>query len=278
MRKFLIISTLSLLFLNSFAQKVDTLYYDSNWKGVPVKTFATYMTITYMSKDSKFGNLEKSFYITGELQGEFNPVYIDKYDGKNSRFKGNFTTYYKSGKKEFEGFYNDSSKIHGVHTGYYESGSKKIETHYKNGIPEGEMKSFYENGKVKNITIFSNGIPNGEHLEYYESGNIEAKGSYINGKIEGTLFQFFDEANSNSIEIEIQNNVPKHEYITYVDKSGNRTKYDKEFKNLIQDTPTSADRKSTIKNGNQFLYYQMNGLFIAVNITISNKFGKYYIG
>jgi len=90
------------------------------------------------------------------------------------------------------------------------------------------------------------------------------------------LFQYLEDG-SGYIEKEMLNDEPKNNYVTYVDAYGNRTKYDKEMENIIQDRPTIGDMKITISNGAQFLYYQMNGIFLAVNLTSENEVGKYYV-
>lgn len=234
------------------SQKIDTIYYDSNYKGVPVKAFASYMTIVYMSNDTQYSNIEKTFYITGELQGEFTPVSIDKSDLNKSKFKGNYITYYRSGGKSSEGFYNDYSKQHGL------------------------RKNYYENGKIKDIANFNNGFPDGESQQFYENGNISAKANYINGEINGTLKQYFEDGGNAYIETEMFAGKPKYDFITYVDANDNRTKYDKDFLNIIQENPSPSDRKSTISNGRNYFYYQMNGIFIAVDINAVNEIDKFW--
>ena len=72
------------------------------------------------------------------------------------------------------------------------------------------------------------------------------------------------------------NGNPKYDYVTYVDKEGNRTKYDKNLENIITEEPTTNDRKSTISNGRNFYYYQMNGIFIAVDVNAVDEMGKYW--
>jgi len=99
---------------------------------------------------------------------------------------------------------------------------------------------------------------------------------FVNEKPSGTILQFIEDG-SGYLEIEMQNGEPLNNYVTYVDANGNRTKYDNKMENIIQDTPTSIDLKTTIANGEQFLYYQMNGIFLAVKITAENEVGKYYV-
>lgn len=276
MKKLLIVSILMIVLKSIVAQKIDTIYYDSNWKGVPVKAFASYMTIVYTSNDSHYQNIGKTFYITGELQCDVIPVYIDKYDANNNLFKGSFTSFYKSGKKQEVGFYNDSSNRQGVFNYYYENGNVANTGNFDNGLNEGEFQKFGENGKISESTNFSNGKIQ-SITQYYENGNISLKGSFVNEKINGTLFKYFEDGSGGYVEMEMQNGDLKNNYVTYVDANGNRTKYDNKMENIIQETPSSLDLKSTLSNGTQFLYYQMNGIFLAVNLTAENEVGKYYV-
>jgi len=274
MKKSLTLTFLFFCLSNVYSQKVDTLYYDSNFKGVPIKSFATFMSIVYMSDNPNYPNMEKTFYITGELQGEFTPVFIDKFDLNKSKFIGKYTTYYKSGKKRSEGSYNDTSLSHGQYIEYYENGNSKGIGNYNNGLLEGEMKTFYESGKPNEIDEFiDNKIQNS--TVYYENGNIKGKATFVNEKINGTMYQYYEDG-SGHLETEMQDGNPKFEYVTYVDKNGNRTKYDKNLENIIADDPTANDRKSTISNGKNFYYYQMNGIFIAVDINAVNEIDKFW--
>lgn len=110
---FYFLLTISMIEISSISGqtlKMDTLYYNSNWKGVHIKDLASYMRVVYYApKGSNYNDVAKDFYITGELQGEGVPVYIDKYDDSKSKWKGQTIAYYKSGKKASESNYTDSS-------------------------------------------------------------------------------------------------------------------------------------------------------------------------
>lgn len=298
MKKLLTITFLFFALTSTFAQKVDTIYYDSNWKGVPIKSFASYMTVVYMSDNPQYPNLYKSFYITGEVQSVFTPVSVDKFDAEKSKFVGNYTTYYKSGNKRSDGVYNNASQEHGRHIEYYENGNIKAVGNYINGQPDGEMIFNFENGKVQGKIQYVNGLLNGEKqfyfengklsavetykdnlpkstITYYENGNLKAKASFLNEKINGTMYQYFEDG-SGCVETEMLDGNPKYDYVIYVDKEGNRTKYDKNLENIITEEPTTNDRKSTISNGRDFYYYQMNGIFIAVDVNAVDEMGKFW--
>lgn len=274
MKKLLILTLFALAFSYTFAQKVDTIYYDTNWKGVPIRAFASYMTVVYMSDNPQYPNLYKSFYITGEIQSIFTPVSVDKFDAEKSKFVGNYITYYKTGNKRSEGAYNNASQPHGKLIEYYENGNIKATGNYYNGYLEGDVILNYESGKASEITFYKTNIPEST-ITYYENGNLKAKANFVNNKIQGTMFQYFENGNG-YVETEMINGNPKFDYVTYVDKEGNRTKYDKNLENIISEQPTLNDLKSTISNGRNFYYYQMNGIFIAVDINAVDEMGKYW--
>jgi antitoxin component YwqK of YwqJK toxin-antitoxin module len=197
MKKLFFISILTVSIQVAVAQKMDTIYYDANWKGVPVKTLASFMRIAHLSADSQLGTV-KDFYITGELQTEgLIPVYIDKNDDKKSKFKGHVVSYYKSGKKQSEGFRNDSCQLEGVLTEYYENGFKKVEEIFKNGQQDGEQTNYYDNGLRR------------------------SKGVVKNNKWVGTFYQF--NVDGSYAILEYSDGKPKDNYIL-VGVNGKRTK------------------------------------------------------
>jgi len=105
--------------------------------------------------------------------------------------------------------------------------------------------------------------------------NIKTKANFTNGNVNGTMYQYFEDG-SGCIETEMLDGNPRYEYVTYVDVNGNRTKYDKNLENIIPIDPTVNDLQSTISNGKKFLYYQMNGIFIAVDINPVYELEKFW--
>ena len=234
------------------AQKIDTIYYDSNWKGVPVKELASYIRVIYYAPiGSGYNNIGKDYFITGELQSEGSFTYIDKFDDSKSKWKGKYTRYFKSGKKEAEGFNNDSS------------------------LSEGEQIQYYENGTMKVLYVYSKGELQ-TRSDFYESGKIQAKCSFLNGKMNGNFLKYWDDG-SGYMEVEMVDDAPKNDYVTYVDKEGNRTRYNKDTNKLIQDEPQSKDLKSTKINEQFVQFYQMNGILLMANMSIESVYGKYFV-
>lgn len=49
--------------LPSFSQKIDTLYYDNNWKGVESKQFANFVRYASYAENSNYKNRYRDYYI-----------------------------------------------------------------------------------------------------------------------------------------------------------------------------------------------------------------------
>ncbi len=203
------------------AQKIDTTFYDANWKGVPTKAMASFMRIA-ITNDSQSSTI-KDYYITGELQSEgLIPVYIDKNDDKKSKFKGHSTSYYKSGQKQSEYYKNDSCQFDGEAVSYHENGNPSYKIVYKDGVSQ-EETDYNERGLkitlLKGIII--NGKFEGERTEFHENGLRKNKGTIKDGKWEGTFYQF--NVDGSYAELEYKDGQPKKDYIL-VGLNGKRTK------------------------------------------------------
>lgn len=170
MRRFFFIMVLIPLFVSyGYSQKIklDTLYYDKDWKGVSNASFATYYRV-YDSKDKS--DLRKHFrdyYITGELQAEGGYIRIDKVDDSKSIFDGDYVTYYKSGKVEQKG-HRDKGIGEGEYTAYYENGLVKMHTFLKKGKANGILTEFNEQGDMCTQIEMLDGEP---QYDYYVLSN-----------------------------------------------------------------------------------------------------------
>lgn len=99
---------------------------------------------------------------------------------------------------------------------YFPNGGTKTILDYKNGLPNGEIKSwyskdvkqaegfvekgqrtgtwklYYESGKIKKQSTYQNNVENGEEIFWSELGKIQKKGSYTDGKLNGKYEWFYD--------------------------------------------------------------------------------------
>ncbi len=84
----------------------------------------------------------------------------------------------------------------GLPNGEIKSWSKKdvkqAEGFFENGTRTGIWKLYYENGKLKKQSTFKSNIENGEEIFWFENGNVQKKGSYINGKLNGKYEWYFE--------------------------------------------------------------------------------------
>ena len=233
--------------LPSFPQRVDTLYYDNNWKGVESKQFASFVRYASYAEDSNYKNRFRDYYITGELQAEGEFISIDKYDDKKSIF-GFRKSYYKNGNVE-----SDCAVING----------------------NGKIISYYENGNKKDEYELADGVPNGLSINYYENGLIHTKGSFVNGKLDGILYQFTESGDACS-QIEYKNGEYAKPYYTYSTQNGLVTKYKIADNSLYLEMPSLNEKQTYHQKGETWDYYMKNGLCVMVNASIKKDYGKYF--
>ena len=136
-----------LLSFSAFGQfvKIDTLYYDKDWKGVPIKELADYYRVAFYPTDSQQPKRFRDYYITGELAGDGTFISIDKNDASESVYDGEINAYYKNGK---------------LLRCY----------HYTKGIEDGTLTDYYENGLVSSEITMNEGVPDGLFTQFLEDG------------------------------------------------------------------------------------------------------------
>jgi antitoxin component YwqK of YwqJK toxin-antitoxin module len=188
MKKFFLITVLTQVFANySYSQglKLDTIYYDKDWKGVSCAAFATFYRVYDANDKSELKKHFRDYYITGELQSEGAYISIDKFDDSKSVFDGEWTNYYKNGKVEQKGY-------------------------RKRGIEEGEYTAYYENGLVKLHAVMRNGKPNGIMTKFNEQGDMCTQIEMINGE---PRYDYYVLSNKDgySSKIRLSDNTPIYE-------------------------------------------------------------------
>ena len=165
--------------------KLDTLYYDKDWKGVSSAAFASFYRIYDANDKSELKKHYRDYYITGELQAEGGYISIDKFDDSKSVFDGEWITYYKNGKIEQKGYRN-------------------------RGVDEGEYTAYYENGLVKTHSIMKNGKANGILTQFNEQGDICTQVEMFNDK---PRYNYYVVSNKDgySSKLRISDNTPIYE-------------------------------------------------------------------
>lgn len=168
-------------FYSNGQEKIDTTYYDKNWKGVSSRTFADYYRIAIYPANDNYKKLCRDYYISGELQGAGGFISIDKYDDSKSIWDGECVSYFKNGKM--------ASKII-----------------WQNGKPNGEFCDYSEDGLIKKKGQFVNGVLSGLYTEFLENGTF-LQAEYNNGK---PIFNYYVMSNQYGqvVKIKFSDNEP----------------------------------------------------------------------
>ena len=150
--------------------RLDTIYYNKNWKVTPNKAFATYYRLALYPADTTSPKEFRTYYMSGELQGEGSFAVIDKKDDAKSEFIGAVTTYFKNGKVETQKNYQ-SGLLTGEYTSYFNNGNVKEHFFMNEGKKTGVGASFSENGRVCTLTPYKNDVPEGFYVVVDADGN-----------------------------------------------------------------------------------------------------------
>lgn len=150
--------------------RIDTIYYNKNWKVTKNKAFASYYRLALYPADAQATKEFKTYYISGELQGEGNFLELDKADDAKSRLSDQITIYYKNGDIKEQKNYVDG-KLQGEYTSYYNN--KNVKEHYTmvDGKRDGLSATFTEDGRVCTITPYQKGENEGYYVVVDADGN-----------------------------------------------------------------------------------------------------------
>ncbi len=165
-----------------FAQeRVDTIYYDKDWKGVSNRTFADFYRIAIYPENEYYKKRFRDYFISGELQAQGGFISIDKFDDSKSVFDGETITYFKNGKVHYK-------------------------NHYSNGKRNGEHSEYSEEGLVVRKMNFVNDELSGLYTEFLENGAF-VQAEYINGK---PKYEYYVMSNQNGqiVKIRYSDNQP----------------------------------------------------------------------
>jgi hypothetical protein len=172
MKKTILIISLCIIGWGGFAQKVDTTYYDKNWRGVKFKELAHYIRFDFNFNDPMYDNRCRIFYPGGQVEAEGTPLSYEKLDGTKARWKGELTRYYQNGTKKEVSVFDNSGVLNGKRVNYRENGEMLSEESYANGLLHGRSLIYdAENPDICYITEFNQGSPvNNETYMCYRSG------------------------------------------------------------------------------------------------------------
>lgn len=252
--------------------RVDTIYYDKNWQTINSKTFATYFRFALYPANTQAAKKSRTFYITGELEGEGDFIELSPTNDKQSKFTGSYIHYYKSG--EPSSSYN---YLNGVFNGdyviYNESGKPLESGSYNRGALNGEQVTYFENGKPSKICHYLDGAITGIYTTFYESGFIHEYVSMRDGKREGIESVFSENGEMCTQTLYTDGNRSTRYILT--DKRGNCTLYNASDNSPVYVSPQEDEMKTEYKNGVAWPYYNKNGLIIGVSQIENNEIGSY---
>lgn len=150
--------------------RIDTIYYNKNWKVTRNKAFASYYRLALYPADPTTTKEFKTYYMSGELQSEGNFIELDKQDDAKSKFNDGYVAYFKNGDVEERRNYL-SGKLDGELTTYYTNGNVKEHSFMKQGVRDGLNATFTEDGKVCTLTPYENNTPEGYYVIVDSEGN-----------------------------------------------------------------------------------------------------------
>ena len=171
MKKFFLITVLTNVFVGfSYSQsvKLDTIYYDKDWKGVSSAAFATYYRVIEVKDNPNVRGSLRDYFITGELQTEGGYLSIDRNDDKNSVFDGEITMYYKNGLVQSH-VTKRNGKAEGIYTEFNETGDLCMQMEMHNDEP---VYNYYV---VSNKDGYSSKIRISDNTPIYESPSLSEK-------------------------------------------------------------------------------------------------------
>lgn len=283
-------------FLKAQQHRLDTVYYDKEWKGVNIPVFASFYRI-YDSSDTSIPKRCKTFYISGELYSDAAFISLDKKDDNNTVFDGRTVIYYPNGNIKYiidysngvydglyEYYYENgklgqksefvNGKYDGLHCTYDENGVIKEESNCKEGTYDGNSVLYYDSGNVKIRQRYKSGELDGKYTEYAQGGQIIKECHYKDGWLDGLYTQFLD--NGNFKQLEYDAGIPKTEYYYLGTPTGQMSRYYLSDNKPYWEPMKEEDRKVTYRNGETWAYYSQNGLTIAMTNSYSNEYGKWW--
>lgn len=75
---------------------------------------------------------------------------------------------------------------------WYKKGIKQVEGFVDNGKKAGTWKLYFQGGQLKKQSTYQNDTENGEEIFWFENGKLEKKGSYTNGKLNGKYEWYYE--------------------------------------------------------------------------------------
>jgi len=162
-------------------------------------------------------------------------------------------------------------------------GSVSVTLNYKNGKPDGEMRSYNSTGQLIDVMPYVNGNKTGTGKIYYDNGQLKAEGVFENNKLNGKLIRYFSTGQKQKEEY--YKNDMENGLFTFYYKNGNIVDsvfYINGKENGIYCAfypNNQINRKITMVNDmaeGEFVYYYPDGKICRQGYLVNNKYsGKW---
>ncbi len=161
--------------------KLDTLFYDKDWKCITTRPFASYYRVMERTTDTTHAKPYRGYYYSGALQAEGKYISFDKDDDTKSVYDGDYEMYFKSGNTAEKGSWANG-KREGEFTTYNEDGLIVKHLYYSDGELDGVCTEFNEDGSTCVQTEYTHGQPKYDYFVMSNKDGLCSKVSLSDGK------------------------------------------------------------------------------------------------
>lgn len=204
---------------------------------------------------------------------EMDTVYYDR-NGKGVS-NPHFASYYKIVE-------NNPADGNKRYRDYYVTGELKSEGNYleidrtddSKTVRDADYVDYYRNGAVEEKGTFAGGKRQGEYVSYAEDGTVLIKANYQDDLLHGEYTKYAD--SGLSLRQTYSRGEPKYDYYELLGSDGRYSKVRTADDSPLYVSPSSDDRKTEYRDGQEWSYYNNDGLYVAVSNQEANDYGKYY--
>lgn len=172
-------------------------YFDKDWVRCNQNKASYYRLITYKAPNRPQG-VVKDFYISGKIQSEFTPLYIDYSEDRLNFSIGDSKWYYENGQVSRECKHNNNIVV-GEDINYYENGKKASLTVYDSKGVIQSLDRWSQSGKKSLTAKFKDGkLVNDRYIEYDENG-VSCEVMQVNFSQNKNVWESDDDASSSVV-------------------------------------------------------------------------------
>lgn len=134
---------------------------------------------------------------------------------------------------------------------------------------------YYKNGKPERISNFSNGVLDGEHFEFYENGNMKTH-AYFSQGVQSGEFLNFSEDGKQCLQVQFRDGNPSSNYGYMYSSDGFYSKVTLDNFKPVYEAPAIDEQKTTTIKGDEWPFYQKNGITVAMTVHKIRDNGRYF--